>query len=66
MAFTEPRGDRVVCSLCHREYGHTTTCPIVELNEHVRDLVSHVGVFVANIQESLTALARLLHDDREP
>jgi phage tail protein X len=66
MAFTELRNGKIVCSLCHREYGHTSTCPIVELDGQVRDLVAHIGAFVANIQETLAAIAVLLRDDREP
>lgn len=67
MAFiTDTDGDRLRCVVCHREYGHATTCPIVELTDHVRDVVSHLGVFVANMRESLDAIAALLRDAREP
>ena len=65
MPFTELKGDRIVCSLCRREYGHTTTCPIVELTEHVNDLASHLGIFLANMRESLDAIVELLRDERK-
>lgn len=66
MAFTKTVGDHLVCAVCDREFGHTTTCPIVQLDGEVRELVAHVGAFVANIQETLTAIGVLLRDDREP
>ena len=65
MAFTEKNGDRVVCVVCKLEFGHTTTCPIVALSEHVNDLASHMGIFLANMRESLDAIVELLRDDRE-
>ena len=65
MAFLETDGDRVLCSLCRAEYGHTTTCPVIALSGHLDDLASHVGLFVANMRESLDAIAQLLRDDRE-
>jgi hypothetical protein len=66
MAFTKTDGDRLVCALCDREYGHASTCPIVALSEHVNDLASHLGIFLANMRESLDAIVVLLRDDREP
>ena len=66
MAFTEKHGDRVVCVVCRREWGHTSTCPIVGLSEHVNDLAAHMGIFLASMRESLDAIVELLKDEREP
>jgi hypothetical protein len=63
--FTETKGDRLRCALCHREYGHTATCPVLALSEHVNDLASHLGIFLANMRESLDAIIELLKDERE-
>jgi hypothetical protein len=66
MAFTRIRGDRIVCAMCDREYGHTPSCPILALSEHVNDLAAHMGLFLANMRESLDAIVEVLKDEREP
>jgi len=66
MAVTKRKGARLVCALCDREYGHKAGCPIVALSEHVNDLASHLGIFLANMRESIDAIIELLKDEREP
>jgi len=59
-------GTCFVCQVCQTSNGHTTTCPVDRLDDHVRDLVAHIGAFVADIQETLTAIGQLLSDGKEP
>jgi len=65
MAFMETKDGRLRCALCHREWGHTTTCPVVALAEHVNELASHIGIFVANMRDTLDGIVELLRDERE-
>lgn len=63
-SFIQKRGDRVICVVCQREFGHTPTCPIVGMAEQLKEITAHMGFFVASMRETLDAIAQLLQDDR--
>ena len=63
MRFMVRDGDRVSCVVCHEDGGvHLPTCAVVELDVQVRELLAHVGAFVANIQETLETIGRVIRD----
>jgi len=65
MRFTQRDGARVICIVCREAGGiHQPTCPLVELDGQVRELAANVGMFVANIKETLESIGRLIRDER--
>jgi hypothetical protein len=60
--FIDADGRCVVCSL--REGLHLDTCPIVVLDAQVRELAAHIGLFVANVKETMDTIGRTLRDER--
>jgi len=67
MPFSERLTDsKVICFVCRTVNGHAPTCALVELDDQVKELTSHVGVFVANIQDTVERIGRILRDESEP
>ena len=52
------------CRVCGKAGGHMPACPVVALAHELRELMAHLGVFVANMRESLETMERLLTDRR--
>ena len=66
MRFTERAGGQVICIVCREvDGGHLPTCPIVALDANMKELTSHIGVFVANMRDTLEAIARIVHSRRD-
>jgi len=65
MRFAVRSGDRWICAICLEADGqHVATCPIVELDGQIRDLLAHLGLCVANMRETLEGMSRVIRDDR--
>jgi len=67
MPFTERHGAVVICIVCrlpvdHLGAGHDGDCPIVALDAQVKEMASHVGVFVSNMRETLNMIGKILRD----
>jgi hypothetical protein len=41
---------------------HAPTCPIVTLRNEVLELLSHLGIFVSNIRDTVDTIDRILTD----
>jgi hypothetical protein len=66
MPFSERLTDaKVICFVCRTVNGHDEACPIVALDHQVKELTSHVGVFVSNMQDTMERIGRILRDESE-
>ena len=66
MPFTDRlTAEKVLCRLCHSENSHDAACPLVALDGQVKELTSHVGSFVASMQDTMERIGRILRDEQE-
>lgn len=50
-----------VCRVCQAA-PHQDACPVLELDGQIRELLAHLGMFVAAMRETIETVERLLTD----
>jgi len=64
--FTEKVGGRVVCIVCRERDGrHMKNCAVLALDGHVRDLASHMGIFLSSMRDTLEAISRSIRGEAD-
>jgi hypothetical protein len=54
------------CKVCHRARPqHDPRCPVDALQSHTRAVAAHVGLYVADLRETLTTIERVLAEGDE-